>query len=261
MQHTVRQVALLAAASALAATGAAAARDRAQPNLVETGVSASADSPRAGGTFVASDVVANRGAARAGRFVTAYYLVGPERVRLGDRAVGRLRRGEHSDGERTVTVPASTPPGKYRLVACGDDRNQVSESSEADNCGADEEPIRIRPPARDRTAPRFAGLESAITCIGGPIGDGRKTSYHLSWSAARDNVTPTDRIVYDVYQASRSRKEDFAHPTYTTKPGATRFSTPELTSAHSWFFVVRARDAAGNRDANTVERQGENPCV
>jgi hypothetical protein len=114
---------------------------------------------------------------------------------------------------------------------------------------------------RDRIPPKFAGLQSATTCIPGPIGGGRTTSYHLRWDPATDNVTPSSRIVYDVYQATTPGGEDFATPTYTTAPGATAFDTPPLATDKTFYFVVRARDRAGNRDSNTVERQGQNLCV
>jgi hypothetical protein len=38
-------------------------------------------------------------------------------------------------------------------------------------------------------------------------------------------------------------------------------STPPLPSDESLYFVVRARYAAGNRDSNTVELEGQNICV
>lgn len=113
----------------------------------------------------------------------------------------------------------------------------------------------------DHTPPEFAGLASATTCIPGPSGSGISTSYHLSWQAASDNRTKPRRIVYAIYQASRPGGEDFSQPTYVSKHGATTFETPKLPSSQSWFFVVRARDKAGNEDANTVEREGLNLCV
>src|SRR5436305_1980547 len=113
----------------------------------------------------------------------------------------------------------------------------------------------------DVTPPTFAGLQSATTCIPGPIGGGRTTSYHLSWKRASDNVTRPRKIVYDVYQATAPGDEDFSTPTYTTAAGATTFDTPPLPTETSFYFVVRARDTAGNEDANTVERQGQNLCL
>jgi hypothetical protein len=113
----------------------------------------------------------------------------------------------------------------------------------------------------DNIPPTFSGLESAVTCVPGPIGGGRTTSYTLSWNRATDNATPAKKIIYDVYQAETSGGEDFATPTYTTSSGATTFATPPLPTDKQFFFVVRARDQAGNSDANTVEREGQNFCL
>jgi hypothetical protein len=113
----------------------------------------------------------------------------------------------------------------------------------------------------DRTPPVFAGLASATTCIPGPVGGNRTSSFHLKWTPAKDAVTPASRIVYDVYQANAPGKENFAVPTYSTRRGVTTFATPPLSSTATHYFVVRARDAAGNRDRNRRERQGMNLCV
>src|SRR5438093_7869972 len=113
----------------------------------------------------------------------------------------------------------------------------------------------------DHTPPVFAGLKSATTCVPGPIGGGRTASYTLSWDPATDNRSPSQRIVYDVYQAAKPGTEDFSTPTYTTPAGATSFTTPPLPTDTYFYFVVRARDQAGNSDSNTVEREGQNLCV
>ena len=109
--------------------------------------------------------------------------------------------------------------------------------------------------------PIFAGLKSATTCIPGPMTMGETTSYYLQWEAATDRGTPSSKIVYNVYQATKAGGEDFSNPTYTTAPGVTSFDTPQLPSDKTFYFVVRARDQAGNEDSNTVERQGQNLCV
>jgi hypothetical protein len=112
----------------------------------------------------------------------------------------------------------------------------------------------------DRTPPTFAGLKSATTCIPGPI-DGQTASYQLTWDPATDDVTPSKQIVYDIYQATKSGGEDFSAPTYTVRHGATGFATPQLPASEQFYFVVRARDRAGNEDSNLVEREGVNLCV
>ena len=123
--------------------------------------------------------------------------------------------------------------------------------------------IAVQPAAgsqRDEQPPKFAGLASATTCVSGPT-TGRTTSYTLRWEPATDNVTRSKKIVYDVYQASAPGGEDFSAPTYTTAAGVTSFVTPPLPADQAVYFIVRARDKAGNSDSNTVERQGQNLCV
>jgi hypothetical protein len=121
--------------------------------------------------------------------------------------------------------------------------------------------VRRAPPGGDTTPPVFAGLTSAVTCTPGPVRPPETIPYHLSWDAAHDNVTPSAQIVYDVFMSSTSGDEDFSHPNWTTAPGVTTFTTPPLPSARAVYFVVRARDQAGNEDHNTVERPGVDPCV
>jgi hypothetical protein len=117
--------------------------------------------------------------------------------------------------------------------------------------------------SRDRIPPAFAGLRSATTCIPGPVGGERMSSYRLVWPAATDKVTPARRLIYDVYQTTSRGAEDFSAPTYTTRRGVTSFATPPLSSTPTvtYYFVVRARDAAGNQDRNRRERPGRNLCL
>jgi len=119
-----------------------------------------------------------------------------------------------------------------------------------------------KPPAAgtDTTPPTFSELQSAYYCTGGPVRPAETTPYTLTWQAATDDVTPSSRIVYDVFVAHTAGGEDFSHPAWTTPPGVTTYTTPNLPSEGT-FFVVRARDEAGNEDQNKVEREGENLCL
>jgi hypothetical protein len=118
------------------------------------------------------------------------------------------------------------------------------------------------PPAGgDLVPPEFAGLERAFACTPGPQRPGQTTPYTLSWQPATDNVTPASAIVYDVYYATSPGSEDFSHPTWTTLPGAATFHTPGLPSHGDAYFVVRARDTAGNEDTNRREQRGLDPCL
>jgi hypothetical protein len=81
----------------------------------------------------------------------------------------------------------------------------------------------------------------------------------LSWSPATDPATPSAQITYDVYESSTSHGENFSAPTWTTAAGVTSYMTSPV--ALPAYFVVRARDGAGNEDANTVEVQAVDTCT
>jgi hypothetical protein len=115
----------------------------------------------------------------------------------------------------------------------------------------------------DTTPPVFAGLQSAYYCHPGPVRlHERELAYFtLTWRAAIDDVSPGSQIVYEVYVAFAPGDEYFARATYETPPGVTEYRIPQLLPAEGTYFVVRARDQAGNEDHNTVERAGVNLCV
>ena len=50
-------------------------------------------------------------------------------------------------------------------------------------------------------------------------------------------------------------------PTYTTSPGATSFVTPPLPTDSTSTSSSELGTKAGNRDSNTVEREGQNLCL
>jgi hypothetical protein len=112
--------------------------------------------------------------------------------------------------------------------------------------------------AGDIAPPTFAGLKSAVQCFPGPQTPGEERPVNLSWGAASDDQSPSAQIFYDVYMSATSGGVNFSQPSWTTQ-GTTSFSTPDLPPGR--FFVVRARDQAGNQDHNTAERQAKNPCL
>jgi hypothetical protein len=113
----------------------------------------------------------------------------------------------------------------------------------------------------DHSPPRFAGLKSAFACTPGPQRPGQTTPVTLTWNAATDDQTPSSGIVYDIFMTSTSGAEDYRRPTWTTSPGVTSYRTPGVPSHGTFYFVVRARDRAGNEDGNTVERRLLDPCL
>ena len=118
--------------------------------------------------------------------------------------------------------------------------------------------FQVVSPATDTTPPSFAGLGSAVQCFPGPQTPGEQRPVSLTWKPASDGQTASSQIRYDIYMATTSGGENFSSASWTTQ-GTTTFMTPDLPPGR--LFVVRARDAAGNEDHNTVERQAVNPCL
>ncbi|HWZ90770.1 MAG TPA: fibronectin type III domain-containing protein, partial [Polyangiaceae bacterium] len=99
--------------------------------------------------------------------------------------------------------------------------------------------------SRDKVPPVFAGVTSASTMS--------DTRIALSWDAATDNVTAPERISYVVYAGNKSGAEDFSKPFAIVPSGSGGALMSELEPGANYFFVVRARDEAGNEDKNTKE--------
>lgn len=103
-------------------------------------------------------------------------------------------------------------------------------------------------PSKDTTSPSFEGLVSATGIS--------NTQIALAWDAATDDVTPSTELAYDVYMSETETGFEFSHPTYTTTPGALSHTVFGLQPGTTYWFVVRARDGAGNRDDNMVVQSG-----
>ncbi len=98
----------------------------------------------------------------------------------------------------------------------------------------------------DTAPPTFAGIKTAAASSSGAV--------LLSWEPATDDHSAAAAMSYLVYLGASPSGEAFDRPVLITPPGATSalitgLVSPEVTR----FFVVRARDAADNIDANKVE--------
>lgn len=94
-------------------------------------------------------------------------------------------------------------------------------------------------------APIFSGATSATA--------DSTSAITISWSAATDDTSAASAIVYDIYQATSAGGQSYSSPSYTTTAGATSYQVTGLSSLTDYYFVVRARDEAGNSDGNTTE--------
>ncbi|MDH4190804.1 MAG: fibronectin type III domain-containing protein [Betaproteobacteria bacterium] len=97
----------------------------------------------------------------------------------------------------------------------------------------------------DTTPPVFGGATGGAAA--------GSTSIMVNWAAATDNITPQSGITYLIYRATTSGGQTYAAPTATAAAGATSYTDTGLTSGVTYFYVVRARDQAGNIDTNAVQ--------
>src|SRR5262249_20512707 len=97
----------------------------------------------------------------------------------------------------------------------------------------------------DATPPVFAGAVSATATS--------PTTVDVCWNPATDAATPAGSIVYEVYDAATAGGQSFARAAPDAPTGQS-CATVTVPMAQQTCFVVRARDLAGNRDANTVSR-------
>jgi hypothetical protein len=100
----------------------------------------------------------------------------------------------------------------------------------------------------DTTPPTFAGA-SAVT--GASL-----TSLTVNWNPATDDVTSQGAIVYEICISAVSTGCSVFSVSATTAPGASSYLAAGLVPGTTYYFRVRARDAAGNRDSNVVVRSG-----
>ena len=228
------------------------ARDEAgniDTNTVQQASTADGTSPAFGGFTAAS--------AAAGGVVDMTWNVGTDAVTSPGNIVYLIYRAGTSGGQNYTTATYTTSAGEtnyqatdltsgttyYFVVRARDEAGNISANTIEQSVTA------------DGTAPTFGGLTEASAGVGGAVG--------LSWSAATDSVTSQRSLVYLIYRAETSGAQNYSSPTYTTATGAITYQATGLTSGATYYFVVRARDAAGNIDANTVEHaataDGETP--
>ena len=72
----------------------------------------------------------------------------------------------------------------------------------------------------------------------------------LTWTASSPE---TDVSQYNIYRATSSGAQDYSSPTYTVSVGISSYKDSAATQGQTYYYVVRAQDAAGNTDSNTNE--------
>ncbi len=147
--------------------------------------------------------------------------------------------GYTTTGATSYNVTGLSPATTYYFVVRAKD-----ETGNKDSNSIEISATTLSPP--DTTAPDFGGLSSAVTIS--------TTSLRLSWNSAADDTTASSNIVYNIYRSISPGGETYTSPSYTTGPGVTSYTVTGLSPGTTYYFVVRAKDEAGNTDDNTIEK-------
>jgi len=122
-----------------------------RPDLAQTAVSAPPATKQRGTSFPVTDTAQNIGAVASGPAATRYYLSvdatksAGDTLLTGSRTLPALAAGASHTGSATLTIPATTAPNTYFLVACADGGNMLVETDEANNCRAASSTVTVTP--------------------------------------------------------------------------------------------------------------------
>jgi hypothetical protein len=97
----------------------------------------------------------------------------------------------------------------------------------------------------DTTPPVFSGIGAVI-----PAGT---TKLKLQWLHAVDNVTQPGAMIYEIYESTTAGGEVYSAPAYTVV-GFNEHLVTGVSVNSARYYVVRARDAAGNKETNLAEK-------
>jgi hypothetical protein len=146
---------------------------------------------------------------------------------------------ESKPGEHEAIIDGLDPLTTYKVVVRAlDPSGNVDDNTSS---------LGVTTP--EGVAPTFDGIRRASA-------DG--TTVRLFWLPASDNSTNVDNIVYDVYSSLTQHREDFTKPPRATSAqGAASITLVEKNLGTRYYYVVRARDFAGNRDTNIAEKSAQ----
>ncbi len=148
-------------------------------------------------------------------------------------------------GVTSYTISGLSSNTTYYVVTRALDR--------AGNIDTNTNELQVATPATaDTSAPTFAGSS--------PASANSPNSVTLSWGSATDNVTVSGQIVYLVYRSTISGTFNYSVANYQSAAGATTITITGLNSSTTYYFVIRAKDLAGNIDTNTVEQTVTTPA-
>jgi subtilase family serine protease len=211
-----------------------------QSDLVMTAVSTTATTLAAGTIFTLSNTVKNQGGTPVGSFTIEFHLSTNGMYGDGDdvaitqiRSLASLAAGASSTATTTMSVPASTPFGAYRVCAMADSGNTMPESDETNNTLCTGTTIQVSGPDLVMTAvtPNAATVNQGKTLSvtnsaknqgllsAGASKVGYRLSLNTTYGDGDDVVIATTRTITSLAAgATSSATTSLAIPS-TTPPG------------------------------------------
>ena len=140
--------------------------------------------------------------------------------------------------EGTVDTTSGAASNGDGMLSLSDGDTITFTYIDADDGAGNVNVVKTKTALADCQPPSFAGLTSATA------GD-----YYaeLEWNTATD----THMVSYNIYRSQTSGGQNFASPVATT--GESPWTDKNVQNGQTYYYVVRAEDAAGNEDGNTVE--------
>ena len=210
------------------------------PDLIVSALSAPSTTG-AGLSIVVTDTSKNQGAGTTPLFATAFYLsanstLGAGDVLLGSRTLAAgLGPNVSSSGSTTLTIPASTAPASYYLIAKADDGGAVAETVETNNTRA--VLIRISP---DLYVYTLSVPASAAPGAGIVVGD---TTRNAGQGTAGASTTRFYLSLNTTFEPATDTPLGFrAVPLLTTgatSSGSTPVMIPPGTTPGTWYILAR----------------------
>jgi subtilase family serine protease len=193
-----------------------------------------------GGTFTVTDNTQNAGGGSVEGTTTAFYLStnttwDAADLPLGSRSVPALAGGATSTASTSLTIPASTTPGAYYLLARADDGGLVGEANESNNVSSTNLVVGPDMTVFVSATPTSVASGGTLTVnditrnIGAGSAGGSTTRFYLSPNAIWD---ATD-------QAIGSRVIP-ALAAGTTSSASTAVTIPAGTTPGTWYLIGRA---------------------
>jgi hypothetical protein len=260
------RTALLAAAVIAAAALPATAAARTTPPYKIDSPAIEKSRVHAGDRLALGATVRPTGTHTQRRVMVAFLVSRDGRWDRGDTVIAKHRisklgmRPRRVRARPTLDAPAG---GNWHVIVCaGPERGFPRRSRSCEDAPqtvkalparAGKRPRRPAPAPAAPQAPRFLGATDVGIEDCDP--DAGTVSFEVGWWPAIDDDTDPDDIVYEVFQSREPGGEDFSKPTYRSEPGALTVVTPQLP-AGTYYYVVRARDTAGNSDTNVAEVSG-----